>query len=60
MGIALLSSQFSPELDNDALRIIPIEPLIPRTIHLAYLKQSANSAAVRAFRDFIVQIPCGT
>ena len=59
MGIALLSSQFSPELDNDALRVIPIEPLIARTIHLAYLKQSAHSAAVRAFRDFIVQIPGG-
>lgn len=57
MGIALLSSQFAAECDPERLRIVPIEPVIPRMITLAYLKQSANSAAVQAFRDFILQMP---
>lgn len=55
VGIALLSSQFVYASARKGVTVIPIEPIIPRNITLAYSSQSANLSAVKVFRDFILQ-----
>ena len=55
MGVALLSSQFASASDCKGIKTIPIDPLIPRTISMAYSTRTTALSAVKAFRDFILQ-----
>ena len=55
MGIALLSSQFANASPHHNAVVLPLEPLIPRNITLAYSTQAANFSAIKVFRDFILQ-----
>ena len=60
MGIALLSSQFVEASDRYGVVVLPIEPMIPRNITLAYSNQAANFSAVKVFRDFILHAAAGS
>lgn len=54
MGIALFSSQFVEVSDQKGVTVVPVEPVIPRNITLAFSRQTANLSAVKVFCDFIV------
>ena len=59
LGVTLASSQFAVASKCADVAIIPIEPMIPRNITLAYASNTANISAVTLFRDFILRAIAG-
>jgi LysR family transcriptional regulator, transcription activator of glutamate synthase operon len=59
LGIALVSSQFAAASKCAGVAVLPIEPIIPRNIALAFSSNTANLSAVKVFRDFILRSTVG-
>ena len=60
IGIALVSSQFVGPTAGRGVEVKPLEPLIPRTICLAYSRQTKKLREIQLFRDFILRTACKT
>ena len=58
LGVTLVSSLFAAASKCTEVSVIPVEPIIPRNISLAYSIHSTNSA-VSHFRDHILRATAG-
>ena len=54
-GISFLSSQFAKMISHPDIAIRPLDPAIERNLSFVYLTDKPRSAALIAFRDFVLK-----